>query len=455
MGFNHSKESNRTLTKLTFYHNLCFLLIMAQPSGAPSPYPIAIIGSQYCAPYPIDLAIVRKIMTIADGNFAVTDMNGSVIFTVKEKLLTFLHERMTIRDAAGNPIVTLRKKAMTAHSRWQAFRGDSIEAKDLLFDAKTHSMFQLKTKLDVFLANNTDQRRSCVVYAGDEHSNTVVAQMHKKHSAASILLGKDHFSVTVYPNIDYAFIVALIVILDDINHASKDAGSSGGWDFDIIQLHIYLISPTMAQATNAIISPQYRSPHPIELAIVTKIVPFAGSYLQVKDPNGNIIFTVKYNRLVWLHGYAKTIFDAAGNPVVTLRRKSNCVNWSPTYAQAMTLHSRWKAFRGDGKDSKDLLFRVNMHSVFNMSKTLDVFLANNTAKEVCDFKVKASLSSRSCTVYAGDEGSSTTAVVAQMHKQRTSLFFGRIDLMINVYPNVDYAFIVALMVILDDIGSSD
>jgi hypothetical protein len=42
-------------------------------------------------------------------------------------------------------------------------------------------------------------------------------QMHKKQSLKSVFLGKDHFMVTVNPNIDYAFIVALIVILYDIN----------------------------------------------------------------------------------------------------------------------------------------------------------------------------------------------------------------------------------------------
>lgn len=42
-------------------------------------------------------------------------------------------------------------------------------------------------------------------------------QMHKELSMGSVLVGKDKFMVTVYPNIDYAFIVALIVVLDAIN----------------------------------------------------------------------------------------------------------------------------------------------------------------------------------------------------------------------------------------------
>lgn len=47
-------------------------------------------------------------------------------------------------------------------------------------------------------------------------------QMHKKHTAQSILIGKSNFSVTVYPNVDFAFIVSLIVILDDINREDSE-----------------------------------------------------------------------------------------------------------------------------------------------------------------------------------------------------------------------------------------
>ncbi|KAF5762685.1 putative tubby-like protein [Helianthus annuus] len=50
----------------------------------------------------------------------------------------------------------------------------------------------------------------------------VKTQMHKKHTVQSIALGKDTFSVTVYPNVDYAFIVALVVILHEINEEKND-----------------------------------------------------------------------------------------------------------------------------------------------------------------------------------------------------------------------------------------
>ncbi|GKE40058.1 protein LURP-one-related 15 [Tanacetum coccineum] len=48
------------------------------------------------------------------------------------------------------------------------------------------------------------------------------AKMHKKHTLQNNALGKETFDVTVYPNVDYAFIVALVVILHEINEEKND-----------------------------------------------------------------------------------------------------------------------------------------------------------------------------------------------------------------------------------------
>ncbi|XP_045793243.1 protein LURP-one-related 10-like [Trifolium pratense] len=204
-----------------------------KPSASAPPMPAlptTIIGPQYCAPYHLDLAVVKKVLTISDGNFAVTDVNGNIIFKVKGSFLT-LRDRRVLVDAAGYPITTLRRKIATMHDTWKAYRGESTNSKDLIFTLKRSSLIQFKTKLDVFLASNKKQdvcdfkvkgswfQRSCTVYAGE--SNNIVAQMHKKHTVKNILIGKDHYMVTVYPNVDYAFIVALIVILDEINDDSR------------------------------------------------------------------------------------------------------------------------------------------------------------------------------------------------------------------------------------------
>ncbi|XP_076915782.1 protein LURP-one-related 15-like, partial [Bidens hawaiensis] len=124
------------------------------------------------------------------------------------------------------------EQLISVHKRWVVFRGDSSDSKDIIFSAKQSSLIQFKTSLDVFLGNNEKENvcdfkvkgswldRSCTIYAGD--GNTIVAQMHKKHTVQSIALGKDTFAVTVYPNVDYAFIVALVVILHEINEDKND-----------------------------------------------------------------------------------------------------------------------------------------------------------------------------------------------------------------------------------------
>ncbi|GFY83846.1 LURP-one-like protein [Actinidia rufa] len=198
---------------------------MAQPSQGPLTNPISVINPKFCFPSVVDLTIVKKVLTITNGNFAVTDANGNPMFESKGSLFT-LHDKRIIYDMAGYPIVTLRQKILSAHKRWQVFRGDSSDSKDILFSAKKSSLIQLKTNLDVFLAANTDEeacdfkvkgswfQKSCTIYLGD--SSTVLAQMHKKHTVQSMLLGKDTFAVTVYPNVDSAFIVALVMILEAI-----------------------------------------------------------------------------------------------------------------------------------------------------------------------------------------------------------------------------------------------
>lgn len=47
-------------------------------------------------------------------------------------------------------------------------------------------------------------------------------QMQKQHTFGGIVIGKDTYSVVVYPNVDSAFIVALVVILHEINEDNAD-----------------------------------------------------------------------------------------------------------------------------------------------------------------------------------------------------------------------------------------
>ncbi|KAK1284091.1 Protein LURP-one-related 15 [Acorus calamus] len=154
----------------------------------------------YCAPYVVDLTVRKKALSLSRGDFVVTDVNGALLLKVQGKVFSIIDRRVLV-DGTGNPIVTMRRKP-------------------------------LKTQLDVFLVPNTGEsvcdfkvkgsffERSYTICIGE--SNTIIAQMRRKYTVSNVLLGRDTFRVTVYPNIDYAFIVALVVILDEINRGDDD-----------------------------------------------------------------------------------------------------------------------------------------------------------------------------------------------------------------------------------------
>ncbi|XP_062167450.1 protein LURP-one-related 15-like [Alnus glutinosa] len=191
------------------------------PSGTRFASPVPIIGPQYCARYPVDLAFVQEFVHVSNfGKYVVTDVNGTVKFKFRGQIV-HVTQRQVLLDVAGNPVVTPRQEC---NDRWQAFRGESREKSDLIFSVKQTSIIQGRTKLHVFLANNTKEdvcdfkvegswsERSCVVYAGE--SSSIIAQMHKKETVESEKTAiTDNFSVTISPNVDHAFIVALVMIL--------------------------------------------------------------------------------------------------------------------------------------------------------------------------------------------------------------------------------------------------
>ncbi|KAJ6365748.1 hypothetical protein OIU76_030508 [Salix suchowensis] len=131
--------------------------VPAMRTYPPVEHPVVVIGPQYLAHYPVELAVSTKAWTLGENNFKVADINGTVIFHI-----------------------------MSVHRRWEAFGGESKDEKDLLFTAKKSKLFQFKTDLDVFLANNKGDvpdfkvkggyaERSCSVLLGD--SNAMLAQV--------------------------------------------------------------------------------------------------------------------------------------------------------------------------------------------------------------------------------------------------------------------------------------
>ncbi|XP_031128876.1 protein LURP-one-related 15-like [Ipomoea triloba] len=195
---------------------------------------LVVISPEYCVPHHLQISV-----KMAGQGYEVKDAaNDKILFKV-ENISTFFHTKLVVFDPAGNSILTLRRKAFTWRTRWEVYRGESEEEKDMIFSARTSSVFQIRTNLDVFLAGNTTSEQmcdykmktsftqwTCDIYVGPSCS-TLIAQMQEKVSMWSILFGgEDNLMVTLQPNVDQAFIVALIVILQEIVHPRRGNQSS-------------------------------------------------------------------------------------------------------------------------------------------------------------------------------------------------------------------------------------
>ncbi|CAN6297282.1 unnamed protein product [Urochloa humidicola] len=189
---------------------------------------LAVVDARFCAAGAASLA-VAKALSMSGSDFAVTDADTGALVLRVDGVLFSLRRRCVLVDADRRPVLTVQESALMLSTRWKVFRGDSTSRRDLLFTVVKPSVIQLRgpTKVSVFLASNDAEQAcdfritgsyhdgACAVSLGD--SDTVIAKIDRRFSVVSALLGKNTYSVTVNPGIDYAFIVALVVILDEMH----------------------------------------------------------------------------------------------------------------------------------------------------------------------------------------------------------------------------------------------
>ncbi|CAI9298918.1 unnamed protein product [Lactuca saligna] len=201
---------------------------MAEPSYPPLSSPVAVIGSQFIVPYQFDIIVDRN----SRGNLVINDMSHKIMLKVKPCDTSFHHQRLLL-DVDEKPIVLMRKKIMSEHDRWNVFRGNSKSKSEMIFTTKTPDMMQSMTNVHVHLANKTRSKdvcdfkmtgnwskRNCTIYMGD--TSTTIAQMNKMQSSENIKLVKNKFMVTIYPNVDYAFVVTLIAIVEAMKSSNSN-----------------------------------------------------------------------------------------------------------------------------------------------------------------------------------------------------------------------------------------
>nr|XP_043622832.1 protein LURP-one-related 10-like [Erigeron canadensis] len=199
---------------------------MSQPDVPPVLHPVSVIGHEFIAPYPLEIKVEKH----SKESLVITDINNKIILKVKPCDSSFHRQRLLL-DANDRPIVKLREKNLSEHKRWNIFRGESKANSDMIFSTKKEHTTQTNIVcVNVYMANKINSKgdcdflvkgnwskRSCTVYMGD--SSTSIAQMNAVQSLEKKKMEKDKFMVTIGPNVDYAFVVALFVILDAMKNS--------------------------------------------------------------------------------------------------------------------------------------------------------------------------------------------------------------------------------------------
>ncbi|KAG6469788.1 protein LURP-one-related 10-like [Zingiber officinale] len=180
---------------------------------------VVVVDRQFTVSRAVNFTVTstRSLLSPSD-HYKATDINGDVVLKVKGFCFS---SRCLLLDAADTPLLTIKPKAFTCHETWRVFRGESTSPNDLLFSVRKSKIFQWNDNFDVVLANNTNPSAPCDFKMSGRckngticigKSDEIIAQMHRKTAC----FARDKREVTVNPNVDYVFILSLIIVLEEI-----------------------------------------------------------------------------------------------------------------------------------------------------------------------------------------------------------------------------------------------
>ncbi|GMI90267.1 hypothetical protein like AT3G56180 [Hibiscus trionum] len=185
---------------------------------------VRIIGDQFCVPYIMRLNVKRRVESFYNAHYDVFDATGNVLLQIDGGVWNSAKKRV-MKDPAGLPVITLRKKALSWKKKWVIHEGESSEQKHFLCSVQRSDTLPIKNNLDVYLASNYKEdgpdfhvtgsltSLSFKVWKGD----SIIAEVKHNYTWGSCK-GKERFKVKVYPEVDYAFILALIVIMHETDN---------------------------------------------------------------------------------------------------------------------------------------------------------------------------------------------------------------------------------------------
>ncbi|KNC74122.1 hypothetical protein SARC_13321 [Sphaeroforma arctica JP610] len=188
--------------------------------------PSAVIGQKFVVqgPEPQHLVFKENRISLTGDSGEVKDIFGQLWFKIKGKKLS-LSEKKRVLDNEGNTIAMINEKLFSIHRRQYICRADETKVAEV----KAKSFFQFKSNAEVTFLKGAGVEDSDPDYkiSGsylnrnydivDISTGNVMATVRRDIvNMANFLFGSDTYAVSVMPGFDSAFVVCIVVTLDEI-----------------------------------------------------------------------------------------------------------------------------------------------------------------------------------------------------------------------------------------------
>jgi len=176
------------------------------------------------------LTVWKKSLVFSCNGCTVFDSSGNLVFRV-DNYPSDPKDKVLLMDAAGMALLTMRRKRLSLQNEWQGFPGEFRDAQPLFVLKRAPSLLiSRKSLAEVYMCSSAKRKKKkkphsdyrvegC--YAKRSFTllnsfNEVVAEVKPKQVRSDIRLGGDVFDLTVRPGYDQAFVMGLIIVLDQI-----------------------------------------------------------------------------------------------------------------------------------------------------------------------------------------------------------------------------------------------
>ncbi|ERN05178.1 hypothetical protein AMTRI_Chr01g108670 [Amborella trichopoda] len=169
------------------------------------------------------LTVWKKSLLLSCSGFTVFDSRGNLVFRV-DNYVAGNREELVLMDFEGKTLFTMRRKKLSLSEQWQVFEGEALSPSPPIFSMRKHSsLLQSKVLAHVYRGCDTKRwayqvegsysRRICEIH---NEAHRVVAEIKRKENSGGVSYRGDVFKLLVEPELDSAFAMALVLLLDQM-----------------------------------------------------------------------------------------------------------------------------------------------------------------------------------------------------------------------------------------------